>query len=149
MSLRRNRMKGISFHHRTSKISAKHKHRLKDFFNLDELYLQIKNETPTPFNNQDIKRFLGDHGRNEINSQISRCIDTSTKWSGILNVVERCFPQKAFLHPEYLIQNEHSTIEEEVEVYLLIKKSIALWKHNLHILEMTAQAQIYSTRQLR
>ncbi len=148
MTFSKNKIKGISFHHRSGKKSLKHAHKLRDFFNIDELYLQIKKETPTRFTNRDIKRFLGDHGRNEINSQISQCVDFISKWTGILKVVERCFPNKYFLNHDYLTQMSHSPLEEsalenDIEIYLFIKKLIGLWKHNLHILEMTAQAQYF------
>ncbi|MES2613968.1 MAG: hypothetical protein V4591_00980 [Bdellovibrionota bacterium] len=153
MSFRRNKIKGISFHHRTSQKGRKQKSKLQDFFDLDSLYVQIKNENPQNFTRSDIQRFLRDHGRNEINSQISRCIDFSTKWTGILKVVERCFPDKCLLSAEYLVQSfgenaqtsyfQNSYFQDEIEIYLLIKKLIWLWKHNLNILEMTAQAQYF------
>ena len=150
MTLRKHTMKGISFHHRSNKKTIKQIHKLQDFFNLDELYLQIKKETPAYFTNTDIKRLLGDHARNEINSQISRCVDFSSKWIGILKVIEHCFPSsfdnRIFLGNEISLEN--SPLKDEVEIYLLIKKLIGLWKHNLNILEMTAQAQYFINRPL-
>jgi len=148
MSFKKYKIKGISFTHRANGKFAKQTYKLQDFFNVDELYLQIKSETPNAFSSADIRRLLGDHGRNEINSQISRCVDFSSKWIGILKVIERCFPDKYFLNAEYLSNNSdvslnNATMEESVEIYLLIKKLIGLWKHNLAMLEMTAQAQHY------
>ncbi len=146
--LRKNKIAGISFHHRSSKKFAKHRHSLQEFFNLEDLHQQIQRETPIQFTNKDIRRFLYDHGRNEINSQISQCIDFSAKWTGVLKVIERCFPDKYFLNPAHLIQpmeeSSHLTsLSNEIEIYLLIKRLIGLWKHNLNILEMAAQAQYF------
>ena len=160
MTLRKHTMKGISFHHRSNKKSIKQTYKLQDFFNLDELYLQIKKETPAYFTNTDIKRLLGDHGRNEINSQISRCVDFISKWRGILATIERCFPSsfdnQIFLGnspfgDEISLGNlnlGNSPLGDEVEIYLTIKKLIGLWKHNLNILEMTAEAQYFINRPL-
>jgi len=143
MSLKRNKIHGISFHHRSSKKFRKATSKLQDFFNLDELYQQIKKETPTHFSNWDIKRFLGDHGRNEINSQISMCIDFISKWSAILKVCERCFPDRYFLNFEYITQTNDALIGNEIDIYLSIKKLIRLWRHNLNIVEMSAEAQYF------
>jgi hypothetical protein len=141
MRFTKNKIKGITFHHKSQKRSIKSDYKLDQFFNLDDLYLQIKNDTPTKLTNYDIKRLLADLGRNEINSQISSCIDFSTKWNGILKVIERCFPNKYFLSSEYICMEDNFEIADELEIYLAIKRLIALWRHNLNILEMTAQAQ--------
>lgn len=150
MSFYKNKIKGISFHHRSHKKSKNQNYRIHDFFNLDELYLQIKKETPSRFSPTDIKRFLCDHGRNEINSRISQCIDFCAKWNGILKLCERCFPDKYFLNQSFLKNSQDELLEtifeDEIEIYLLIKKLIRLWKHNLSILEMTAQAQYFINR---
>ena len=146
MNLKRHKIKGISFHHRTSQKSKRHKSQFQDFFNLNELDQQIKKETPKAFTHFDIRRFLMDHGRNEINAQISLCIDLSTKWNGILKVYERCFPDNFFISSESIANtlDENSNnhfVSQEIELYLGIKKCVWLWKHNLSILEMSAQAQ--------
>lgn len=141
-------MRGVSFRHRSSKKFHSPKYKLQDFFSLHDLSLDIEKDTPPILSNQDVKRFLFDHGRNEINSQISRCIDFISKWSGILKVCERCFPNRSFLNAETILDLSEDpkniwTLNNEVEIYLSIKKLIFHWKHNLQIIEMSSQAQYY------
>lgn len=143
MNLRKNKIKGISFHHNSARKNKNYKSSIHDFFNLDELYLLLKKDTPAAFTNLDIRRFLLDHGRNEINSRISLCLEYTTKWKGILNVIEKCFPNHSLIYSNELNLYHYDDMGElnEIELYLHIKKLIGLLKHNLSILEMAAQAQ--------
>jgi hypothetical protein len=153
MNLKRHKIKGISFHHRPGKRSQKKHQRFSDFFSLSELQRQLETESPTPFTPVDIRRLLGDHGRHEINSTISLCIELTTKWKGVLKVLERCFPEHAFMSSSFLKhhwqeEDSQSLLEQEIQIYLWIKKNLWIWKHNLHILQMTAQAQFYQRSHL-
>jgi len=139
----RNKIHGISFHHRTSQRCVRTKSSLSQYFNLNELRLQIKEESPYDLSAKEIQYFMCDQGRNEIHSHVSICVETIAKWVGIIKTMERCFPQRDFINinANFDYEDEIKCILSELEVFLESKKLLALWRHRLSIFEMIVEAQ--------
>lgn len=143
----RQKIHGISFHHRSAQKKAALKTpSLSSYFELDALLFQIQNDYPAIISLSDIYYFLCDQGRNEIHTHVSECVDHISKWSGIIQTMQRCFPQKRGLNLdsfEIIEENNevYECISQELEIFLSAKKVLALWKHRLTIFEMIVNAQ--------
>lgn len=143
----RNKIHGITFHHRTSQRRIKTKSTLRDYFNLNHLIAQINEESPDNLDKENIAYLMCDQGRNEIHTLVSLCTDSISKWDGIIKTMDRCFTfanleKKEFTLNSFLEQDDCLIAAiEELEVYLEAKKLLALWKHKLKILEMIVEAQ--------
>ncbi|BBH52922.1 hypothetical protein [Fluviispira sanaruensis] len=142
----RKKIKGVSFHHRSSQpIYKKNKKYLSEYFDLEILDNQIKIETPLPMYAQDIRNLMCDQGRNIINTFVSECVDSIAKWTGIIKAMERCFMNENLYQSElYLTENfcdENIYKNKELEIFLSTKSLLALWRHRLAMLEMIVEAQ--------
>lgn len=143
----RNKIHGITFHHRTSQRRIKTKSTLRDYFNLNHLITQINEEYPDNLDKENIAYLMCDQGRNEIHTLVSLCTDNISKWDGIVKTMDRCFTfanleKKEFTLNSFLEQDDcFIAAIEELEVYLEAKKLLALWKHKLKILKMIVEAQ--------
>ena len=123
----RNKIHGISFHHRTSQRRVRTKSSLSQYFNLTDLSLQIKNESPANLSIKEIQYFMCDQGRNEIHTHVSICAETISKWTGIVKTMERCFPQREFSDLN-LISNKNKVPENNSP-----QKKLLLFQKNLHL----------------
>lgn len=141
----RNKINGISFHHRTSQRGISTKSTLSQYFNLNDLMQQIKKESPSHLTVKEIQYFLCDQGRNEIHTHVSICAEIISKWTGIIKTMERCFPFRDFTMIKNTFHyNKNDSFEcvlNELEVFLEAKKLLALWRHRLSIFEMIVEAQ--------
>ncbi len=143
----RNKIHGITFHHRTSQRRIKTKSTLRDYFNLNHLITQINEEYPDNLDKENIAYLMCDQGRNEIHTLVSLCTDNISKWDGIVKTMDRCFTfanlEKKEFTLNYFLEQDDCFIAaiEELEVYLEAKKLLDLWKHKLKILEMIVEAQ--------
>ncbi|APJ03548.1 hypothetical protein [Silvanigrella aquatica] len=142
----RYKIHGVSFHHRSTQfVGRREKSTLSKAFHLDDLLIQIKTESPIALSAKDIRNFLCDQGRNEIHTHVSECTELIAKWSGIVKIMERCFPQRHLSSSEFLekseFDDEYNYIHNELEVFLSAKKLLSLWKHRLFIFEMIVEAQ--------
>lgn len=135
-------LRGVSFHHRSGRRSARFRYLLSDFFDIASLQEQIDKDLPPTLQAADIRRLIGDAGRNEINSRLSQGIDMKSKWTGILNVIKRCLPSSSFpwLSAESGLICEDGA-PSEIEVYLNVVDLLWRWKHHLMLVEMAAQVQ--------
>ncbi len=125
--------------------------RHSDRINIKEVQRLLIESKPSLYSSKDIHRFLQDLGRNEINSRISQCVEELQKWRGVLKILRYKFNENdisQFLRAEKI---SHDNFDgelfqeciQELETYIEAKKVFWLWKHNLNILEMSAQAQFY------
>ena len=143
----RNKIHGITFHHRTSQRRIKTKSTLRDYFNLNHLITQINEEYPDNLDKENIAYLMCDQGRNEIHTLVPLCTDNISKWDGIVKTMDRCFTfanlEKKEFTLNYFLEQDDCFIAaiEELEVYLEAKKLLDLWKHKLKILEMIVEAQ--------
>ena len=142
----RRKIHGVSFHHRSAQRKGVPKtYSLSDYFELEGLLHQIRNESPTALAPLDIHYFLCDQGRNEIHTHVSECTDYISKWAGIVKTMDRCFPFKSFSGSDFLGKlgndEDFEIVANELEVFLSAKKLLALWKHRLIMFEMIVEAQ--------
>ncbi|KAB8033778.1 hypothetical protein [Fluviispira multicolorata] len=142
----RKKIHGISFQHRSSQpIYKKKKTFLSDYFDLEELAYQIEIETPKSMRSSDIHYLLCDHGRNEINTFVSECVDSISKWTGIIKTMERCFLKENILQTDLFFEEKFSDENiykhKELEIFLSTKSLVLLWRHRLAIIEMIVEAQ--------
>lgn len=143
MLLHKNKIKGISFSHRSRQDKRTTKTPLRDVYDFTALREHIAYDTPQPLQNSDIRRLLEEHGRNEINMLASRCVDAITKWRNIIKTVEGKFRATgSTLYADFLGRDaEPAFLLEEVTLYLDAKKILFLWQHNLTLLEMIVGGQ--------
>lgn len=140
------KIRGVTFHHRSLKRSSRLKSKLNDFFEYHTLYSEIERETPTPLSQNEIRYFLCDQGRNEIHTHVAICVEFISKWSGILKIIERCFLQN--ITKENMLESSLAFVDEldatcstELEIFLSAKRVLSLWQHRLRIFEMITEAQ--------
>ena len=141
----RRKIHGISFHHRSAQRKSVSKSSISSYFDLEALLFQIKSESPISLKTDDIQYFLCDQGRNEIHTHVSECTDSISKWTGIVKIMERCFPYRDFLGSNIIgdicSDKDFEYIDNELEIYLSAKKLLALWRHRLFMFEMIVEAQ--------
>jgi predicted nuclease of restriction endonuclease-like RecB superfamily len=123
---------------------------LDEIMDVETVYKALKKDVPTPLSVRDIRRLLFEHGRNEINTRISQCIDILSQWNGVLKYIDRRFS----VHPKNIRdhmgedfdfeKNPYSNMEHsvhEIEIYLEIKRLLFATRHQIHMLEMIVQMQ--------
>lgn len=143
MLFTKNKIKGVSFTHRSRQRTRRAKTTLRNTYNVTELRAHIAQDTPQPLQNHDIRRLLEEHGRNEINMLASRCVDAIVKWRNLIKMVEGKFRSTSSnLYANFLDwESEPAFLLEEVTLYLDAKKTLFLWQHNLAVLEMIVGTQ--------
>lgn len=126
--------------------------------NLKHIEQELRTDSPIQFNHKDIKRLMQDLAHTEIHTRANQCVDLMGKWTSIVKTLENNLELNHALKKETFVSdflkerkdkektlpelNEKIThMREFLSLYLEVKKTIFLFKHNLSILDMIVNVQ--------